>query len=303
MPPMPPPPVSASAGVRFARDRLAGRGVPFLWSEAARRMAERLPLLRLRPELALDLGCGWGDGLALLRAQYPQARLLGVEPSPRLAEQARRRHGGGWLRRLRGGGPTEVQQGDLQAPPVAQGSAQLLWSNLALGWAADPAALFAAWNRALRPDGVLMFTTFGPDTLRELRDAEVAALGAGAPPWPDMHDLGDLLVEQGFASPVMDMEVLRLRWADADAALRELAQLGRAPHAAARPGLRTPRHWRRLLELLRARAAASGHGQVELSFELVYGHAFKPATSRAEAGVASIGLEQIGGRGRSRSPG
>ena len=300
MSPMPPP---ASASVRHARDRLARGGAPFLWSEAARRMAERLPLLRLRPELALDVGCAWGDGLALLRAQYPQARLIGVEPAPRLAGQARRGQGGGWLRRLRGGGSTEVVQADLQAPPVPQGAAQLLWSNLALGWAPEPGALFAAWNRALRPDGVLMFTTFGPDTLRELLDPEFAALGAGPAQWPDMHDLGDLLVEQGFASPVMDMELLRLRWPDAEAALRELAQLGRAPHAAARQGLRTPRRWRQLLDLLQTRAAASAHGQVELSFELVYGHAFKPATSRAEAGVASIGLEQIGGRARSGRPG
>ncbi len=293
----------ASASVRLARDRLARHGAPFLWSEAARRMAERLPLLRLSPELALDVGCAWGDGLALLRAQYPRARLLGAEPSAALAARARREQGGGWLRRLRAGGLTEVVQAELQAPPVEQGAAQLVWSNLALGWCPEPGTLFAAWNRVLRPDGVLMFTTFGPDTLRELRDPEAAALGAGAPQWPDMHDLGDLLVEQGFASPVMDMELLRLRWADADAALRELAQLGRPPHAAAWTGLRTPRQWRRLLDVLQARAAASPHGQVELSFELVYGHAFKPATSRAEAGVASIGLEQIGGRGRHRSPG
>ncbi|MDE2253664.1 MAG: SAM-dependent methyltransferase, partial [Betaproteobacteria bacterium] len=141
----------------------------------------------------------------------------------------------------------------------------------------------------------------GPDTLRELRDDDIAALGMRPPQWADMHDLGDMLVSQGLASPVMDMEVLRLRWADADAALRELAQLGRAPHELASPGLRTPRSWRRLRELLQARAAAAPHGQVELRFELVYGHAFKPATSRAEQGVASIGVEQIGGRRRPKS--
>ncbi len=295
-------PSDPDAGVRIARDRLARREAPFLWQEAARRMAERLPLLRLQPAQVLDLGCAWGDGLALLRAQYPQARIVGIEPSPRLAEAARTRHAArGWLQRLRAAPATEIACGALhESPAGAVAAAQLLWSNLALGWAADTGALFAAWNRLLLPDGVLMFTTFGPDTLRELREPGVLELGIEAPSWIDMHDLGDLLVAQGFAEPVMDMELLRLRWGDADAALRELAQLGRAPHAATHPGLRTPRAWQRLREWLLARAAASSHGQVELSFELVYGHAFKPATSRAEHGVASIGVEQIGGRGRSR---
>jgi malonyl-CoA O-methyltransferase len=288
------------AAVRAARDRLARGPAPFLWQEAARRMAERLPLLRLQPRLVLDMGCAWGDGLGLLRQHYPQARLLGVEASTRLAEHARRGHvSGAWLRRLRGAPPTEVVVGELgAAPPGGRGLAQLLWSNLALGWAGDPEQVFGAWSRLLMPDGVLMFTTFGPDTLRELRDDDAAALGVRPAAWVDMHDLGDLLVAQGLTAPVMDMELLRLRWADADSALRELAQLGRAPHELAFPGLRTPRRWSRLRELLRERAQAAAHGQVELSFELVYGHAFKPTTSRAEQGVASIGLEQIGGRRR-----
>ena len=295
-------PSESDASVRIARDRLARHEAPFLWQEAARRMAERLPLLRLQPAQVLDLGCAWGDGLALLRGQYPQARIVGIEPSPRLAEAARARHAArGWLQRLRAAPATEVACGALhQAPAAGAGAAQLLWSNLAVGWAADAAALFAAWNRLLLPDGVLMFTTFGPDTLRELREPGMLEAGFEAPSWTDMHDLGDLLVAQGFAEPVMDMELLRLRWGDADAALRELAQLGRAPHVAIRRGLRTPRAWLRLRERLQARAAASSHGQVELSFELVYGHAFKPTTSRAEHGVASIGIEQIGGRGHSR---
>ncbi len=287
------------SSLHAARQRLARNEAPFLWLEAGRRMAERLPLLRLQPRQVLDLGCAWGDGLSLLRTHYPEAALTGIEPAPRLAEQARRRHGAtGWLRRLRGAAPVEVEVGALHAPGAAPGQAQLLWCNLGLHWAGEPAAAFAAWSRLLMPDGVLMFTTFGPDTLRELRDDDVAALGVRAPEWMDMHDLGDLLVAQGFASPVMDMELLRLRWADADSALRELAQLGRVPHARAYAGLRTPRRWLRLREHLQARAAAAPHGQVELSFELVYGHAFKPATSRAEHGVARVGLEQIGGRGR-----
>ena len=301
--PSKPMPNESCAAARLARDRLARHDAPFVWQEVARRLAERLPLLRLQPRCALDLGCAWGDGLALLRQRYPEAELLGIEPSPRLAERARQRNRPrGWMQRLRAGPACRVLDAELDcALPSTQGAAQLLWSNLALCWAADPAAVLGAWQRMLLPDGALMFTAFGPDTLRELRTPEVAGLGMRARSWMDMHDLGDLLVHQGFADPVMDMELLQLRWADADSALRELALLGRVPHAQAYAGLRTPRNWQRLRDWLQARAGASGHGQVELSFEIVYGHAFKPATSRAsQGGVASIGLEQIGGRRASR---
>ena len=291
-------------GASHPRDRLARRPAPFIWQEAARRLAERLPLLRLRPEVALDIGCAWGDGLALLRKQYAQARIIGVEPSTLLAQAARNAHAGqGWLRNLRGRGPTEVLAAPLGGLAGAQAplpAAQMVWSNLALPWATHLDALFAAWNRALLADGVLMFTTFGPDTLRELRQAECRDLGVAPPAYADMHDLGDLLVHQGFAEPVMDMEMLRLRYSSPKAALDELAGLGRPPHAGAAAGLRTPRHWRALQDALVHQAQAAGRTDIELSFELIYGHAFKPATQPARAGVASFPLEQLRATGHKR---
>lgn len=252
-------------------------------------MAERLALLRLVPEQVFDVGCAWGDGLALLRRQYPRARIVGVEPSPRLAAAARRAHGGArWLRGLRGRGPTEVVAAPLERPGA---SAQMVWSNLALPWARDPGALFDGWLHALQPEGVLMFTTFGPDTLRELRVPAVRALGIAPPSYPDMHDLGDMLVAAGFAEPVMDMEMIRLRWSDPDKALAELAELGRPPHGDLPGGLRTPRAWRALRDALQGAAAAEGG--IELSIELVYGHAFKPATRKATQGVATFDVETL----------
>lgn len=283
------------AAVRHARDRLARRAAPFVWAEAARRMAERLELLRLQPELVLDLGCAWGDALGLLRARYPRARIVGVEPSPRLAEVASRAHArrglfGGRLR-----ASTEVVTGAIGAPPALDAAPQMLWSNLALPWAGPATEAFAAWHRALAPEGVLMFTTFGPDTLRELRRPELRELGIVVPEFPDMHDLGDMLVHEGWADPVMDMEMLRLRYPSADAALRELAELGRPPHAAAAPGLRTRRAWDAARAVLDA-----GGGGVELSFELVYGHAFRPATRRARDGEAAFPLDALRATARKR---
>ncbi len=277
----------SAAGLLHARARLARSAAPFIWQESARRMAERLPLLRLQPERALDVGCAWGDGLALLRRQYPRAQLIGVEPAAALAERARRAQvPPRLLRALRA--PTEVRVGALHAPPCV--GAQMLWSNLALPWAADVAELFAGWHAALQPDGVLMFTSFGPDTLRELRTPELRELGVRVPDFIDMHDVGDLLIAQGFAEPVMDMEIVRLRYSDGAAALAELATLGRAPHAAAAPGLRTPRSWRLLQQALRG-----ADGAVEISFELIYGHAYRPRTVVARDGIATFAVEQLRG--------
>ncbi|MHB1689515.1 MAG: methyltransferase domain-containing protein [Thiomonas sp.] len=291
-------------GTVSARDRLARRPAPFIWQEAARRMAERLPLLKLQPQSVFDMGCAWGDGLALLRQQYARAQIVGVEPSALLADAARKAHAcRNWLRGLRGQGRTEVIAAPLSGPIGAQTvfpAAQMLWSNLALPWVAELDAMFAAWHRALLPDGVLMFTTFGPDTLRELRRAECRDLGVIPPTYPDMHDLGDMLVHQGFAEPVMDMEMLHLRYASPKDALAELAELGRPVHAAVAHGLRTPRQWQALQHALLNQAQAAGRTEVGLSFELVYGHAFKPATQPARAGVASFPLEQLRATGRKR---
>ncbi len=287
-----------------ARDRLARSPAPFIWLEAGRRMAERLSLLRTQPELVLDVGCAWGDGLALLRRQYAKARLVGLEPSALLAAAARKAHvRRGWLQGLRGSGSTEVVCAPLDFPhniADMRAGAHTLWSNLALPWARDARAVFGAWHRALQPEGVMMFTTFGPDTLRELRLPALRAMGIQPPSYPDMHDLGDMLVHEGFAEPVMDMEMVHLRYPSPLAALTELAELGRPPHDAIAHGLRTPRQWRVLQDILLQNALAVDGPPIELSFELIYGHAFKPVTHAAKAGVATFPLEQLRASGKRR---
>lgn len=300
-------PLSPAQGNLRARDRLARRPAPFIWQEAARRMADRLVLLRAQPGLILDVGCAWGDGISMLRQQYAQARILGLEPSSLLANVARKEHGGrGWLRGLLGRGRVEVVCAPLVFArtianlPEGQAGASMLWSNLALPWATDVQGVFGAWQRVLQPDGVLMFTTFGPDTLRELRLPELRALGIQPPSYPDMHDLGDMLVHEGFAEPVMDMELVHLRYPNPRAALIELAELGRPAHAKAALGLRTPRQWQILQDILLKHAKLDDSGEVEFSFELVYGHAFKPATQLARDGVATFPLEQLRASGKKR---
>ncbi len=288
------------AAAACARDRLARLPAPFIWQEAARRMAERLPLLRMQARRVLDAGCAWGDGLALLHQQYPQAQILGYEPSPLLAQAAARRFArSGWARWFGRQSMVQVQAVDA-ADPEYPAQADVLWSNLYLDWQRDRAPVLAAWRRQLQPEGALFFTTFGPDTLKELA-AVCRTIGYDSQPmtFTDMHDLGDELIQAGFADPVMDMELVRMTWASAQAALLELRALGAVPHAAHAPGLRTPRAWKRLTDALQATAGADG--RISLTFELVYGHAFRPRTERAQAGQATFDVEQL--RNTARQPG
>lgn len=245
---------------------------PWLHAEAARRMAERLPMIRRTPATVLEWGPRLGGGSAELRSAYPQARRVHVEwdevRAQPGAKPAARRGWRGWF------GPRE-------APPLAPAEvpaegAQLLWASMVLHGVADPPALLQAWQRALAVDGFLMFCTLGPGSLPELH-ALYAEAGWGPPAAAlvDMHDLGDMMVAAGLADPVMDQELLTLTWPDAQAALDELRSLGGNIDPRRHTGLRTPRWRARLCEALAQQARCRADGRVALSFELVYGHAFK----------------------------
>ena len=269
---------------------------PWLHGEVARRMSERLSIVKQVPQHVFDWWSELGAGAAHLTAAYPKATVTGVlrpsssdaallatdTPSAITATPAWKR----WLG-LGTHGPREIAQ---SAVPPAQ--AQLVWSNMSLHWAPDAPTLMREWQRALVVDGFLMFTTLGPGTMVALNDI-YRAHGWGTPyaPWTDMHDLGDMLVEAGFADPVMDQETLRLTWSTPAAALAELRMLGANNDAARWPGLRTPRWRERLLEALGAKRDAQG--RVMLEFEVVYGHAFKPVPRAKLAAQTQVGLDDM----------
>ena len=271
--------------------RLAAQPAPpWLHGEVARRLGERLPIVKQVPQQVLDWWSELGAGAALAEA-YPKAAITGVlRPLPAGAPElplpaavpAWRR----WLG-LGTGGPRAIAQA---AVPPAQ--AQLVWSNMSLHWAPDAPTLMREWQRALVVDGFLMFTTLGPGTLTALTEAW-RENGWGTPyaPWTDMHDLGDMLVEAGFADPVMDQETLRLTWSSPQAALDELRTLGANDDGARFPGLRTPRWRERVLQALGARTDAQG--RVVLAFEIVYGHAFKPVPRARVSAQTQVGLEDM----------
>ncbi|MFD0669222.1 biotin synthase [Ramlibacter sp. MAHUQ-53] len=265
-----PPTLDPVAAARW--ERRAPAQSPWLHEEVARRMEERLEWIRLQPSAWVHWGPVRGglQAHALLARRYPQARCVAVEPGPAQASAAARALAPPWWKRL-GGSRLQV------ADRPADGEAQMLWANMALHLSADPMGLIGRWHRALAVDGFLMFSAFGPDTLRELR-ALYARLGwpPAGPEFTDMHDWGDMLVHAGFAEPVMDMERITLTWASPAALLAELRELGANLHPGRFPGLRG-RAWRQRLEAALAEGLAGPDGRLALTFEVIYGHAVKPA--------------------------
>jgi malonyl-CoA O-methyltransferase len=266
----------------LARLRRAGQA-PWLHGEVARRMAERLPVIRLQPAVVLDWWAHTGGSREVLAAAYPRARRLAVEATAPVSEPPR-----WWSPRRWSSRDAEV----LAEPAVAAGSAQLVWANMMLHGVADPQAVMAQWHRALAVDGFLMFSTLGPGSFESLR-ALYRRLGWPAPfaPFVDMHDLGDMLVQAGFADPVMDQEVVTLTWPDPAALLAELRTFGGNVDPGRHAALRTPRWRERLHEALAALAGPDGRPALQV--EMVFGHAFRPAPRPRMAAETSVPLADL----------
>lgn len=263
---------------RRSFDRAAGTyaGAARLEHEVGSRMLERLDYVRLAPRRILDAGAGPAPQAAALARRYPGARIVALDFS--LPMLARARAAPGWLARLRGRAPLAVCAA-LERLPLAAGSVELAWSNMALHWATDPRAALGELARVLAPEGLLMFSTLGPDTLKELR----AALGeARVHRFADMHDLGDALVAAGFTAPVMDMEMLTLSYAEPAGLVADLRASGQTLARRDRGRGLAPR-------ALRTELAAAG---ASASIEVIYGHAWKGTPRRSADGRSIMHFER-----------
>ncbi|HSD36504.1 MAG TPA: methyltransferase domain-containing protein [Rhodocyclaceae bacterium] len=252
----------------------------FLAREVSRRMAERLDYIRVAPQRILDLGCGTGRDLPGFAQRYPEAERIGIDFAAALLGTARGQSG--FLQRLLGRRMPQLACADAEALPLQRASVQMVWSNLMLNWFHEPMPALREMHRVLAVDGLLMFSTLGPDTLRELRSALPAMQGERVHRFIDMHDLGDCLLNAGFAEPVMDMEVITLTYTEVDALLEELQQAGATNASTARPrGLSGKDNWqqaRQNYERLRK------DGRLPATFEIVYGHAWKTAPKKLDDG-------------------
>jgi len=264
-----------------------------LQREVGRRMLDRLDLVKLTPEWILDAGSGTGWLGSELAKRYPTAGLLEVDLSLPMLQAAPAETWWGRVARHARRGARHRVCADMEQLPLRSACVQLACSNLALAWSGRPQAVLGELQRVIADGGLLMFTTFGPDTLKELR-AAYGTLGAPSriQPFIDMHDLGDMLVASGFTDPVMDMEHLTLTYADCDSLLTELRNAGGGSAlASSAPGLRG-RGWR--ARLAAAYESARCNGRLPLTVEIVHGHAWKlrPRRPVSEDGRAVIRLER-----------
>ena len=285
-----------SEQVRRAFDRAAAtyERSSVIAREVERRMAHKLDYLKIAPARVLDAGSGPGTAHELLRTRYPATHCVEVDLS--LAMLLRARAGRGLRERLRSLAGARARHwacADFSRLPFRDASFGMLWSNLALAWSSEPAATVAEFHRVLVPGGALMFSTYGPDTLKELRDAfAVVDSAAHVHAFPDMHDLGDLLVAAGFDAPVMEMERLAVSYRDVDALARDLKGSGQTSASdARRRGLTTPREWRRMCERYESSRVA---GRLPATVEIVYGHAWRGRRMAAEDGRSIVRFERGG---------
>ncbi|NTV94650.1 MAG: malonyl-ACP O-methyltransferase BioC [Thiobacillus sp.] len=266
----------------------------FLQQEITRRLDEHLDIMKLAPARILDAGCGTGFAFPLLQRRYPKAELVGLDLAHAMLAQARRRlPRPSLLGRLFAGAGAQLVCADMANLPLARDCCDLAWSSLALQWLDQPETVFKEMRRILRPGGLLLFATLGPDTLKELRAAFAGLDGHGhVNRFIDMHDLGDALVHAGFANPVMEMEHLTLTYPDLKGLLRDLKGIG--AHTVLdgrRQGLMGRAEWRRVIDNYERFRV---DGRLPATYEVIYGHAWVGDKSAWDDGrkVIQLKIEQ-----------
>jgi len=264
-------------------------GAAVLQREIAERMLERLELVRLEPAVVVDVGCGTGVALPGLLRRYPRARVLALDLVPAMLSRARRRRH--WWRRA------SPVCGDAETLPLADGSCDLLFSNLALPWC-DLESSLKEFRRVLKPGGLLLFSTLGPDTLHELRESwrrvdDRVHVNA----FFDMHDIGDALLRNGLVEPVMDTERLTLTFRRLEDLLRDVRNVGAGNATVGRPRGLTGKE--RLQALAHHYPRCGEEGLLPVTAEVVYGHAWGPTRvvpEKSRLGVATVPVSAIGRR-------
>ncbi len=277
----------------FARAAETYDAAAVLQREVLARLTERLGSVGVEPGVVLDAGSGTGLSASALSDQYRRSQVIALDIAEPMAARSRRRRR--WFRSL------DAVCADAAHLPIRSASVDLVFSNLMLQWVGPPDAVFREFVRVLKPGGRLLFTTFGPDTLKELRDAWATVdERVHVNRFMDMHDIGDALLRAGFRDPVMDAERMTVTYPDTMVLMRDLKAIGAHNVNAGRPrGLTGPR---RLRAMDTAYEQHRVDGGLPATWEVVYGYAVAPpaGTAIASSGPteARVSAESIRVRGR-----
>lgn len=267
------------ARASFGRAASAYDANAILQAEVREEMLSRLDLVKLDPKVILDAGCGTGLGSLALRKRFTNASVLSLDFAlPMLALTKQNAKNTSVLNSLKSIFKSNQQHllcADIEQLPVADASVGLVWSNVAIQWCNDLDRVFQHFHRVLQPEGLLMFSTFGPDTLKELR-ASNPNTSTSVSRFIDMHDIGDALVRAGFNAPVLDVERFTLTYDDVKAVMRDLKSIGAQNATEGRSrGLQGRGFLRTLAENYEQFRQADG--KLPATFEVVYGHAWRSA--------------------------
>lgn len=254
-----------------------------LQKEVCTRLLEKFDVVRLSPEWILDAGSGTGEAVKPLQKRFKKADVVLLDLSERMLEKAARQ-GVLFSRLFRK--PFAVC-GDIELLPFADQSFDLVFSNLAMQWCNDVVAVLAEFRRVLKPGGLLVFTTFGPDTLKELRASwQKIDEAVHVNTFFDMHDIGDALLQSGYAEPVMEAEFITVNYQDVGSLMQDLRDIGANVTANGhRQGLLTQNM---LARLGQAYDAFREDGVLPATYEIIYGHAWMPETKMSGPGQQDV---------------
>ena len=248
--------------------------------EIGKRLFARLQYLKIAPKRILDLGCGPGSFLPDLAALYSGAQVIGLDLVPAMLKQAEKKQG--WRRKW------SVVAADMIEMPFPDHAFDLIFANQVIHWGNPLQEVMRELNRVLQVGGCLMFSTLGPYTFSELKTAwSTVNHYAHANDFIDMHDLGDILIKEYFADPVIDMEMLNVHYESLQQLVDALQQQGvRNINPRRNQGLTGKNAWQQFNHNYDRLKTAEG--KYPLSYEVVYGHAWKGLKRKTASGTESF---------------
>jgi malonyl-CoA O-methyltransferase len=275
-----------------------------LQREVCERLLERLDYIKIKPRRILDIGAGTGQGTMALATHYPDAHIIAMDMAENMLQQSRTKQltQRSWLaqlkNRLSGNKSTHYVCADAEQLPFSDASVDMIFSSLTIQWCADLMTLVKEFRRVLKPGGLLLFTSLGPQTLHELRHSWAAVSDKRhVNEFTDMHEIGDALYQEQFEDPVMDSEMIVINYQSVKQILQELKGVGAQNHNRGREQALMGKQ--RLQAMYQAYEHYRSSAGYPLSYEVLYGHAWNPKTPiqhvQADSGqqVTAISVSQL----------